>query len=306
MIVRGPFVMKALLAFLSLVLVVATGCSTANSSRASSKHIVLVAGKPSHAAGEHEFNAGCLLLKKCLDRVAGVEVVVYTNGWPTDPHAFDQADAIMLYMDGGAGHPAVLPERLQLLERLTAKGVGLACVHYAVEVPSDHGGPEFLRWLGGYFETYWSVNPTWEADFQAMPRHPITRGVAPFKIRDEWYYHMRFTSGLSGVTPILTATPPDSTRGTPGRSDSHGGNAEVQSHRGEPEHVAWAMQRPEGGRGFGFTGGHFHKNWADDNFRKIVLNGLLWVAGMEVPADGVAATANGADLQMNLDPKAKN
>ncbi len=298
--------MKALLLFLSL-LAITTSCSTVSAPRASAlKRIVLVAGKRSHGAGEHEFNAGCLLLKKCLDRVAGVTAVVYTNGWPDDPRAFDHADAVMLYMDGGAGHPAILPERLQLLESLMAKGVGLACVHYAVEIPREHGGPDFLRWLGGYFETYWSVNPTWEADFPSMPHHPITRGVAPFKIRDEWYYHMRFAAGLRGVTPILTAKPPESSRGTPGRSDSHGGNAEVQSHRGEPEHVAWAMQRPDGGRGFGFTGGHFHKNWADDNFRKIVLNGLLWVAGMEVPANGVDSTVSSAEIQMNLDSKAKN
>src|SRR5690242_20252634 len=65
------------------------------------RRIVLVAGKPSHGTMEHEFNAGCTLLKKCLDKVKGVEAVLYTNGWPSDPHAFDSADAILLYMDGG-------------------------------------------------------------------------------------------------------------------------------------------------------------------------------------------------------------
>ena len=37
--------------------------------------------------------------------------------------------------------------------------------------------------------------------------------------------------------------------------------------------VAWAVKRPNGGRGFGFTGGHFFDNWRNDSFRKMALNG---------------------------------
>ena len=44
------------------------------------------------------------------------------------------------------------------------------------------------------------------------------------------------------------------------------------------------MERPDGGRGFGFTGGHFHRNWGDPNFRKLVLNAILWTAGLDVPS----------------------
>jgi len=55
--------------------------------------------------------------------------------------------------------------------------------------------------------------------------------------------------------------------------------------------MAWVFQRPDGGRGFGFTGGHFHYNWANDNFRKTVLNGIVWAAGLEVPAGGVPSQA---------------
>jgi Trehalose utilisation len=152
---------------------------------------------------------------------------------------------------------------------------------------------------------FWSVNPTWEAEFKAFPNHPVARGVKPFKIRDEWYYHMRFADGMKGVTPILTAVPPDKTRGKPGANDSHGGNSEVQRHMGEPEHLMWVYQRPDGGRGFGFTGAHFHKNWGDDNFRKVMLNALLWIAKVEVPAEGVSSTLSAEELAANLDPKKK-
>jgi hypothetical protein len=58
-----------------------------------------------------------------------------------------------------------------------------------------------------------------------------------------------------------------------------------------PEHVAWAYERPEGGRGFGLTGGHYHWAWGEDGFRQIVLNGIAWVAGIDVPAAGVCPKA---------------
>jgi type 1 glutamine amidotransferase len=273
------------------------------SAQAVDKKIVLIAGSISHGAGEHEFRAGCLLLQQWLQSVPGITTAVYSNGWPDKADAFENASAIFIYCDGGDGHPAIRPDRLKLLGDLMAKGVGLGCAHYAVEVPKDKGGPEFLKWIGGYFETYHSVNPHWDANFTELPQHPITHGVKPFKIRDEWYYHMRFPEGMKGVTPILTAVPPDSTRGKEGTNDAHGGNPEVQKHKGEPEHVMWAIERPDGGRGFGLTGGHFHKNWGNENFRKTVLNAILWTAKVEVPASGIESSVTQDELKQNLDDK---
>jgi type 1 glutamine amidotransferase len=275
------------------------------SALAADKKIVLIAGTPSHGPAQHEHRAGCLLLQKCLNSVPGITSTVYSNGWPDSPTAFENAAAVLIYADGGGGHPAIRPERLKLLGDLMKKGVGLGCLHYAVELPKDRGGPEFLDWIGGYFEAFWSVNPHWDADFKKLPEHPITRGVEPFKIRDEWYYHMRFRDGMKGVTPILTAVPPDSTRGKEGDRSSHGGNPDVFARKGMPEHVMWVTERPDGGRGWGFTGAHFHKNWGDPNFRKIVLNALLWIAKAEVPPDGVNCQLSPDDLNANLDPKKK-
>jgi type 1 glutamine amidotransferase len=272
---------------------------------AADKKIVLIAGSVSHGTGEHEFKAGCLLLQRCLSSAPGIKAEVHFDGWPKDDKAFEGAASVFIYCDGGSGHPAIRPERLAVLGELMEQGVGLGCAHYAVEVPKDKGGPEWLRWIGGYFETYWSVNPHWTADFVSLPSHPITRGVRPFRINDEWYYHMRFPEGMRGVTPILTAVPPDSTRGKPGANESHGGNSEVQKHKGEPEHVMWCTERQDGGRGFGFTGGHFHRNWGDENFRKLVLNAILWSARLDPPENGVACTVTAEDLKKNLDTKKK-
>jgi hypothetical protein len=67
--------------------------------------------------------------------------------------------------------------------------------------------------------------------------------------------------------------------------------------------MMWCTEREDGGRGVGFTGGHFHKNWEDENFRKIVLNAMLWITKVEVPEGGVQSTVTAEDMAANLDPK---
>jgi hypothetical protein len=184
--------------------------------------------------------------------------------------------------------------------KLMDKGVGLACLHYAVEVPKGEAGDRLKEWIGGYFETFWSVNPHFRAEFKSFPEHAVARGLKPFAIDDEWYYHMRFVDNMEGVTPILTAVPPDSTRRE--GNDAHGANEFVRARKGMPEHLAWVRVRPDGGRGFGFTGGHWHWNWANDSFRTAVLNGIVWIAGLEVPEGGVPSkTPTLKELEANQD-----
>ncbi len=270
------------------------------------KKVVLLAGRPSHGYGEHEHNGGCLLLGKALiDGHQGIHAAIYRSGWPADPTALDNADAIVMYCDGGGGHMA--NKHLEEIGALMKKGVGLACIHYGVEVPKGESGDRFLDWIGGYFETHWSVNPHWTADFKKLPDHPIARGVKPFQINDEWYYHMRFREGMKGVTPILSAVPPEETRNR--KDGPHSGNEHVRARTGMEEVTAWACEREDGGRGFGFTGAHFHRNWANDDFRKLVLNALAWVAKAEVPAAGVPSRQpSPAEMEANMDkpkPSAK-
>ena len=185
------------------------------------------------------------------------------------------------------------------------KGVGLACIHYATEPTLEKGETEWLQWIGGAFEVNWSVNPHWNADFAKLPRHPITQGVKPFSITDEWYFPDRFPEEMKGVMPILTTAP---------RTHHEAGEMALMKEmppvreavkKGEPQHVAWAIERSDGGRGFGFTGAHFHRNWGNENFRKLVLNALLWTAKVEVPSDGVQCQLTPEDLKQNLDPKGK-
>ena len=117
--------------------------------------------------------------------------------------------------------------------------------------------------------------------------------MRPFKIRDEWYYNIRFQPETKKLTPILQATPPDNTRGT----------ADAKKYPGRLETVAWAFERPDGGRSFGFTGGHTHKNWADENFRRLVTNAILWSAKLDVRPEGAKVDFDLKELNWHMDQK---
>ena len=278
--------------------------ATALTASAGDKKIVFLAGPPSHGPGDHEHRAGCLLLASCLDKVPGVTSEVCSNGWPQHPEAaFAGAAALVIYSDGGEGHPFLQGDRLKTVGGLMKQGVGLVCLHYAVEPTKEAGEKEFLDWIGGCFEQHWSVNPTWRAEFKQLPAHAITRGVRPFGVTDEWYFHMRFGDGMKGVVPILAMAPPASTMDRP--DGPHEGNPAVREavKRGEPQVLAWACERPDGGRGFGFTGGHFHRNWGNDDYRKLVLNAILWTAKVEVPPAGIESKVSEEALKQNLDKK---
>ena len=297
-------------------LLVAVAAATVAADQTSPVRIVLIAGRPSHGPGMHEHRAGSMLLQKALSDFRGVTVDVFTNGWPSkmvdekpvDDHAaLDGAAAVFIYADGGKGHPALQGDRTKVLDALAAKGVGLGFAHYGVEVPAATAGETMHRWAGGFYETNYSVNPMWSPEFSQFPSHPITRGVGPFSNRDEWYFNMRWTSDearKSRITPLLVATPSDAVRAGPYVSP-RGPYPHIVADAGRAETMMWAYERADGGRSFGFTGGHTHTNWGDANQRRIVLNALLWIAKVPVPASGVVDRITASDLTVNLDPKGR-
>jgi Trehalose utilisation len=271
--------------FLTLLLVFLAACEprevtvqthAAVEGGAAQAKIVFLAGRDSHLPGAHEHQAGSELLSAALrQRQPSFETVNVYGGWPADEGIFDGADAVVMYCDGGDSH--LINDHLPTFNRLLNEGVGIVALHYCVEVPKESpSSAAILRAIGGYFETWWSVNPTWEAHFMPLPQHPISRGVQPFSMDDEWYFNMRFVD--RGVTPILRAIPPPSTmdRG----NGAHSGNDAVRKlvADGIPQTTAWAYERDGGGRGFGYTGGHYHANWDNDDARELVLNAIEWVA----------------------------
>jgi putative membrane-bound dehydrogenase-like protein len=272
---------------LSLLLLAAVCAVPAAGADKPAKKIIFLAGGPSHNYGAHDHLAGCKLLAAQLEKSMGYQTEVYYRNWPADLSVYEGADCVVMYSDGGGGHP--VKKIMETMEKVAKRGTGIVCIHYAVEIPKgNEGGDNFLDWTGGYFEAHWSVNPHWVGKFEKFPDHPISQGVQPFACDDEWYYHMRFRPDMKNVTPILSALPPKETLS---RADGpHSGNPDVRKsvlERKEIQHVAWAGERDGGGRGFGFTGGHNHWNWGDENFRKVVLNAIVWCAHGEVPKNGV-------------------
>ena len=252
---------------------------------AGTKRIVFIGTHGTHGGiGNHEFLAGSLYLARQINSVyPNAWAVVYTEDkWPKDLSNID--DIVVLLNHGGkaADDP--------LIKSACDKGAGFMAVHWGTEVDKGNQAQNYDAWMGGHCETFWSVNPFWKPEM-TIGKHPIGNGVKPFSIVDEWYYHMRFVDGMKGVTPVLSAVAPrDSLHYKEGDPPSdRGGNPDVLKsvENKEPQVMAWAYERPDGGRGFGFTGFHIYYNLANDSFRTTLLNAVAWTAKLEVPPDGV-------------------
>jgi type 1 glutamine amidotransferase len=182
----------------------------------------------------------------------------------------DDVDSIVLYCDGSdhgvQNHPLLLGNRLSVLGKQMDRGAGLVCIHYSVFVPNGKAGDKFLDWLGGYFDYESGTGPNhWFSKielrdyqlFPAAPGHPILEGVNPYSLKEEFYYNIRFAEDKKNVTPIITFDP---------------------EKKDWQKVVGWAIERPNGHRGFGYTGGHYLKNFNNPDVQRLLLNAIIWTA----------------------------
>jgi type 1 glutamine amidotransferase len=251
------------------------------------KKIVLIAGKKSHGPvgnGIHDYPWSVRLLKVMLESSNiknRVKVEYHLDGWPRDPKTLDDADTIMVISDGRDGDQyeeapfLASKERVEYFESLMKMGCGFVTFHFSTFAPNEYRD-NVLNWSGGYFQWETNGKRQWysaisiaEADVKlGAPDHPVSRGLKPFKMREEFYYNIRFkpkddSLKMILLVPALKGREPD-------------GNV-----------VAWAREREGGGRGFGTTCGHFYDNWKNDDFRTMILNAIAWTAKVDVPKDGV-------------------
>jgi len=257
----------------------AVGISAAQ--EAAPRKIVLIAGTVTgHPKDAHEYEKSVILLKHLLESTPSlrgkIEVRAYFHGWPNNPAALDEADTIVMITDGSdrnlLDHPLYVGDRLARLEKQMKRGCGFVQFHWSTFNPAAHQD-KILEWVGGYFDyesgtaaNHWFsaiTNQDWIVT-PATPEHPINRGVKPFKLREEFYHHIRFRDHDPRLQPIVGVGPSEKNEWT----------------------VGWAVERADGGRGFGFTGGHYYDDWWNDDFRKLILNAILWSAKVEVPARG--------------------
>lgn len=238
----------------------------------SERTIVLVAGETAKVddMGHHDYLAGCKCLEDLLRQTPGVNVIQVSEGWPADEQIFDKAHSVVFYTDGG-GKQAFLtkPERVANLQKLADKGVGIVMIHQAVDFPESHV-TEGKQWLGGVYRTRVSGRGHWDSTHVDFPKHPITHGVVPWKINDGWLNGIEFVEDRKRITPLVWS-----------------GKEYAGSRAGlDNDIVAWAYERPDGGKSFSFTGLDAHSAWSLPGMRRLMLNGVLWTAGKEIPTDG--------------------
>lgn len=256
---------------------------------AAKKRIILVAGETAKVdvVGHHDYLAGCQCLEALLRQTDGVEIVRVNGGWPDDKHVFDGASSVVFYTDGG-GKQAFLasPERVAQMQALADQRVGLVMIHQAVDFP-----PEFARqgrdWLGGIYLQGKSGRGHWPSKHIDFPTHPITRGVTAWQVNDGWLNGLQFVDKMQGISPLVWS----------------GKNYEESRAGLDPQIVSWAYQRPDGGRSFSFTGLDAHSAWELKGMRQLVVNGVLWSAGIEIPAQGAPCQIEKSDLQSMLTPR---
>jgi type 1 glutamine amidotransferase len=231
----------------------------------------------------HEYENNVLVLKHCLEtatNLSGIKTEV-SFGWPTNIFLLEEADTVVITSGGSdrseTDHPLYVGDHFSQLEKQMQRGCGLVMFHWSVFHPTRHKA-KILDWLGGYFDYETGTNgPTkkWFSKIEhatwpvlpAPPEHPLLRGIRPFELKDEFYYNIRFAEKDPHCTPILFKQEPK-----------------------QENVIAWAVERKDGGRGFGFTCGHFYTNWWQPEFRKIVLNAIVWTAKNEVPLGGVSSS----------------
>lgn len=283
--------------FILLFLIIGlTACAT-------DKKVVLVAGKDSHKFGDHEFRAGChLLAQKLNESGLGIKAsVVEERNWPQDLRVFEEADSIIIYSDGFDKHPLKTKNLFEFFAGLVKKGKGVGFMHYACEVEKKNGAL-MTEMAGGYYERHYSVNPHWVCSSILNKDSTLTNGVKNFNIKDEWYFNIRLNDKVS---PVLQGIPDKKARS----GDStypRGPLKHIVDAAGRKETLLWTHVAESGSRAFGFTGGHYHVNWKNDDFRKLILNAIAWSAGLEIPKDGlVSRTPSKEEMEANMKTKKK-
>ena len=258
----------------ALLLVLA--CLLAACGAGAPKTVVLIGGPASEGAGRHAYPEGIRQLQAMLEQDApgGVRVNAYPHGWPSDPAALAQADAVVLYFDGLDKHPLRDPAHRAAFDAAMQRGAGVVALHQASTVPegNDFG---LARWLGAVRVGTFDRTTQWTT-LDPAP-HPITVGMTPFAYRDEFYPTFR---GTGQRTPLLQGVLHPQFRD--GQS--------VLEDIAERTDVAWAHERTDGGRGVVFSGAHYLDTFAQPSVRHLLVNAILWTAHAEV-VDAPAAAS---------------
>ena len=241
--------------------------------------ILLIGTPPDHPWASHMYEFDCNVLAKCLQQTAGVEATVHI-GWPVDSRQLEAVDALVLY-SRPAGEILLHPDHRQRFLTLMDRGAGMVAIHWATGVGytplADQ--PEvrdaYQNLLGGWFrKPPCDIRIASARLRQIAVEHPLCFGWSDFEIHDEFY-----------LNPVLHP------RARP--------VLQVQID-GQDQTVAWSFERAGAsqGRSVGITLGHFHDNFRREDFRRALVNAILWAARVEVPRTDAPVELDAGQLEL--------
>ena len=268
------------------------------------KLIILTGDDLNHVCGTHEFNAGGKLIKSSIENSMLAEhvEVEHVHNWPDDTSVFDGVDMVLHYYKGNKAH--LLNENAVLVDALTKQGVGQMFVHYACD-PDTSINEQFKNWTGGVYKDKWSTNPYWTLKSE-LEKHPINKGVNEYTMHDEWYLKIDFESlPVKGYDELSVGKVHSVMSGENKDTKPHNKYKKaVKNDDGSARVVFWAKESESGSRGIAVTGAHYHTAWANDEFRKQILNGVTWGLKLKVPKEGIDSPAITLEqLNENLDKR---
>lgn len=262
-----------------LVLLLTTLLASPGLAEAPKKLLLVGQGPDGHPAQTHEYLAGVNLLARLLAKTPGLEVTVVKadEPWREGPELLAKADGVVLFVSEGGKWMHDDPQRLAALNKLAARGGGIVALHWGMGTKDAKNIDGCLKLLGGCHggpDRKYTVLEAAEVK-RVEPKHVIASGVGDFKVREEFYYKLKFVKPAEKFQPLLKV-----------------------AIGGEPETVCWAWERPDNGRSFGFSGLHFHENWKLPEYRRLLAQGVLWSLKLPIPKDGLAVDVTEADLKV--------
>lgn len=262
-----------------LILVTVLGLYPAADAAAPKKLLLVGCPPDGHPPMTHEYMAGLGILRKCLADVPGLDIIVVNavGPWREGPELIDRADGVVLFVSEGARWLHDDPKRLDALKAVAKRKGGLAVLHWGMGTKDAKNIDGFLALFGACHGGPDRKYAVVEAEIALADKgHPVGRGIPEkFRVKEEFYYRLKVVKPADSVKPVLRA-----------------------AIDGKDEMVAWAWQRPDGGRSFGFSGLHFHDNWRREEYRRLVAQGVLWSLYLPVPEKGLAVKVTDDDLKV--------
>jgi type 1 glutamine amidotransferase len=253
--------------------------SAASAAEPTKKKLLLLAqGPDGHPHATHEYLAGLKILARCLEPVDTIDASLISadGAWAEGPELLKHADGVVLFLAEGAAWVQADPRRLDALAALTARGGGVVALHWGIGTRDAKNIPAFLKLAGGCHGGPDRRYKVVEEDVQiAQPAHEICAGIEPFHVRDEFYYQLEFVEPTGSARAIWQVP-----------------------IAGQVQTVSWAWQRPDGGRSFGFSGLHFHDNWHQVAYRRLVAQAVLWSLKLPIPPQGLPVEVPAADFEL--------